>query len=345
MSVLTTIIASVVIFGLIIFLHELGHFLAARISGVAVNEFALGMGPTIFRFKSKNGETWYSLRALPIGGFCAMEGEDEDSESEHSFGKAPLLNRVIIIVAGAFMNLVLGFTVLCILVCSDSAITSKTVSNFYDGAVTQESGLEVGDTFYSINGRRLYVANDIIYEMMRVDDGVADVVVIRDGEQVELNDFRFGTVTAEDGTTSIQIDFTVYPIAKTFGTVLGEALRETLSTMRLIYVSIFDLITGNVAFNQLSGPVGIVSAIGTAASYGIKSIANLMAFISINLGIVNLLPFPALDGGRLVLLLVEGVTRKKLPQKYEGLINIAGLALLMLLMVAVTYNDITKLFG
>lgn len=342
-NILLTILAAVVTFGLIIFVHEFGHFFTAKLSGVKVNEFALGMGPTIL--KKKKGDTTYALRAIPIGGFCAMEGEDEDSDSEGAFGKAPLFNRILIIIAGAVMNILLGLIIIAILISTDSAITSKKVSSFYENAQTQQSGLMVGDEFYSINGRRLFVADDIIYEMYRAKDGIADVTVIRDGEKITLEDFAFGTYVDEaSGSNMITIDFTVYPIEKTLGNVVKETFRETGSTIRLIFVSVIDLITGNTALNELSGPVGIITVISEATTYGIRSLLNLMSFITINLGVFNLLPLPALDGGRLVFLVIEGVIGKKINPKFEAVVHVVGFALLLILMLFVTYNDVTRLF-
>lgn len=334
-------LAAIFTFGLLIFIHEFGHFITAKMSKVKVNEFALGMGPAIFKFT--RGDTQYSLRAFPIGGYCSMEGEDENNDSEGSFNKAPVWNRILIVAAGAIMNLLLGFVVLTSLIGSEDAIISKTVSVFYEDAVTQQSGLEIGDTFYSINGRRLYVANDIIYEMRYAENGIADVVVIRNGEKVELNDFQFNSTLNDDGTWSIKVDFAVLPIEPTFGSVLKEAGLETASTIRLIVASVIDLIAGRVSAKSITGAVGIVVIIGQASAQGLKTLLNLLAFLSINLGIMNILPLPALDGGRLMFLLFEAVTGKRLNPKYEGIVHTIGFVLLLLLLLFVTYNDITRL--
>lgn len=341
MTILLTILAAVVTFGVVILVHEGGHFVTAKLCGIRVNEFSLGMGPKLFSFGK--GETRYSLRLFPIGGFVSMEGEDEESDDPRSFQKAKVWKRILVVVAGAFMNLILGFVVMIAVVNCDSVITSRTVSGFYDGAATQASGLEVGDTILSVNGRKCYIANDILYEFARVDSGTAEMVVLRDGKRVTLPAVTFATAQTEDGTNQIIIDFTVLPIEKNVGTVLQESARWTVSFARLIFLSLVDLVTGRVAVNNLSGPVGIVSTIATAVNYGWQPLLQLLALITINLGIFNLLPLPALDGGKFFLLVLEAIRRKPIPEKYEAIINTVGFVLLMLLMVFVTFNDIVRL--
>lgn len=340
MNIVITVLAAIFVFGFIIFFHELGHFTLAKLSGVTVREFSIGMGPKLF---SWGKTTKYSLRALPIGGFVSMEGEDEESADAGSFSRAPIINRILIILAGGVMNLLLGFLIIVILTSTQGAIVSKTVAEFSDNALTQQTGLAVGDTIYSINGRRLYVANDIIYEMQRVKDGTADVIVIRDGEKTEIKNVKFATTVDEDGNTGIVIDFKVVGQPKTVFSVLKEAALKTLSIMRLVVVTVIDLITGNVAVNNLSGPIGIVTIISKAAAVSFESLMNLMAMISINLGIFNLLPLPALDGGKMVFIIYEGITKKKPNPKFEVAVTVVGFVLLIGLMLFVSYNDITRL--
>ena len=340
MSLFITILASILVFGSVIFIHELGHFVTAKLCGIKVNEFSLGMGPALLRFEK--GDTTYALRLLPIGGFVSMEGEDEESDDEHSFSKAKVWKRFLVVAAGAVMNMILGFLVLVILVCRQSAITSRTVSVFSENASTQASGLQVGDEILAVNGRRCFIADDVIYELVRTQNGTADLTVLRDGKKVLLEDVAFTTQETEEGMSLI-IDFKVLPIEKTFFNVVKEAGLWTCSLSRMIFLSLIDLVTGRVAINNLSGPVGIVTVISEAASIGWEPILLILAVITINLGIFNLIPFPALDGGKLFLLLVEGIRRKALPEKYEIVINLAGFAALMLLMLFVTYNDIARL--
>jgi len=340
---IVTLIASVFVFGLIIFAHELGHYLAARFSGIKVLEFSVGMGPALLKWKRK--DTQYSVRLLPIGGYCNMEGEDEESDGEGSFSNAPVGNRMLVILAGAALNLLLGFLVIVGLTISSARIWTRTISAFSADAVTQSSGLEIGDTIIAVNGRNMYIANDVIYEMLRIKGRHADVVVLRDGERVALSNVEFNIVQNAGGMNDIKLDFGLTDVPKTVGNVINEAVMWTVSVTRLIFMSVIDLITGNVAINQLSGPIGIIEVIGQAARVDFYSLFYILAIITINLGVMNVLPLPALDGGRLLILISELLTGKRLNPKYEGYIHAGGFVLLMLLMVFVTYNDVTKLFG
>ncbi len=338
-----SIIVSMLVFGVVIMIHELGHFIMAKNSGIKVNEFSIGMGPQLFG--KTVGDTLYSVRALPIGGYVAMEGEDEESDAEGAFNSVPVQSRIGVVVAGAIMNIILGFIVLFYLTSTQPAITSRTVSSFYDGAMTQQTGLMVNDEIIAINGRKCYIANDIIYEFARTQNGVADFTVIRNGEKVELENVTFDTYMDEEtGVKQMVIDFTVYPVEKTVPNMAKEAFNWTISIARMVFLSLVDLVTGNVAINQMSGPVGIVSTISEAVSYGLESVLMILAMITINLGVFNLLPFPALDGGRLVFLLIELVRGKPIDQKYEMWVNAAGMIMLLGFMVFVTFSDITRLF-
>ncbi|MBQ5782596.1 MAG: site-2 protease family protein [Oscillospiraceae bacterium] len=342
MSFLVQALASVFVFSSVIFIHELGHFIVAKMSGITVNEFSLGMGPRLIGFTK--GETEYSLRLLPIGGFVAMEGEDEESDNEGAFSKAPVQNRIAVVVAGAVMNLVLGFFVLVFLTSQQDAITSKTISMFHENAMTQQTGLQVDDEIIAVNGRRCYIANDIIYEFARTQNGVADFTVRRDGKIVQLEDVTFETYVDENNIKQLVIDFYVYPEEKTILTVIDEASKWTMSLARTVFLSLIDLVTGNVPINQMSGPVGIVTVISEAASIGFDQVLLILALITINLGVFNLVPFPALDGGRLLFLLLELVRGKPIKQKYEIWVNTAGMGILLAFMAFVTFSDITKLF-
>lgn len=342
MSFLVQALASVFVFSSVIFIHELGHFIVAKMSGITVNEFSLGMGPRLIGFTK--GETEYSLRLLPIGGFVAMEGEDEESDNEGAFSKAPVQNRIAVVVAGAVMNLILGFFVLVFLTSQQDAITSRTISMFHENAMTQQTGLQVDDEIIAVNGRRCYIANDIIYEFARTQNGVADFTVRRDGKIVQLEDVTFETYVDENNIKQLVIDFYVYPEEKTVLTVIDEASKWTMSLARTVFLSLIDLVTGNVPINQMSGPVGIVTVISEAASIGFEQVLLILALITINLGVFNLVPFPALDGGRLLFLLLELVRGKPIKQKYEIWVNTAGMGILLAFMAFVTFSDITKLF-
>lgn len=333
-------LACVFVFGMVIFIHELGHYCAAKFSGITVIEFALGMGPTVL-YKVKNG-TRYALRLLPIGGAVTMEGEDEESAKPGSFTQAPVGNRILVTVAGAVMNLLLGFVVLVVVTCMEPNIISSQVAEFHEGASTQASGLMVNDTIVAVNGRRCYITNDIMYEFARTQNGTADLTVVRNGKKVELPQVVFET-KEENGMKQLVVDFKVYAEEKTLANIIKEAGNTTLSYVRLVVVSLFDLLTGRVAVNQMSGPVGIVTIISQATGYGLQYVLQIMALITVNLGVFNLVPFPALDGGRLMFLLLEVVRKKPINQKFEIIVNAAGFMLLMLLMLFVAFNDVTRL--
>ena len=344
-----SIVLALLIFEIIIVIHELGHFIVAKSCGVKVNEFAIGMGPAII--KKKKGETLYALRAFPIGGYCSMEGEDAQSPDERAFCKKSVPKRMAIVVAGVVMNLILGYVMIIINTAWTAPITSTKISWFEENAKSQSTGLEIGDEIIRINGMRIFTPTDLSYQFQNDDDSIFDMTVIRNGEKIDLENVAFST---KDKT--MHIDFKVQPIDATVGTVLTHSLKETASDARLIYISLSDLIRGKYSIRDLSGPVGIVDTIGdvidnqTDEDTGIdwagliQTMLSLGSFITINIGIFNLLPLPALDGGRLIFLIIEGIRRKPVPPEKEGMVHFAGLALLMILMVVVTVSDVIKLF-
>lgn len=346
MNFFVTAIITVIVFGIVIFIHELGHFISAKACGVRVNEFALGMGPKIVSFKKK--ETQYSLRLLPIGGYVQMEGEDSQSSDERAFSNKSVWKRIIIVSAGAIMNLILGFLVVCITVSVYTpVISTTTVAEFNDNALTQSCGLAVGDRIIKINDRKINIDRDIIFELQRDDDLIVDMVVIRNGEKVELKDVKFEYTNVHDEKSgqdykSFVIDFKVFGEKKSFFGVLRQSFYESIVIAKSIWVSLIDLVR-NFQLNKISGFVGVGEVIGEAAGLGFDYLLNIFAFITINLGIFNLLPIPALDGGRLLFLLIEAVRRKPIPPKYEGIIHTAGFLALILLMVIVTFKDIFML--
>lgn len=334
------IIMALIFFGFIIAIHELGHFVSAKLSGVKVYEFAIGMGPAIF--KIHRGQTKYALRVLPIGGYVNM-GEDEESDDEKAFVNAPTYKKIIILAAGAVMNLLLGYIIVCIMLANQSLIGTNKIVRFHESAVSNSYGLQVGDEIYKINETRVYSSYDVSFLMSRDDDGIINFVVKRDGEKVRLDNVQFKT-EVRDGTTFITYDFTVLGIKNSFLNVVKNSFGTTFSYGRIIWLSLFDLVTGHYGFSELAGPVGTVTVIAqTAASRNYDSVYMLFAFITINVGIFNLLPLPALDGGRLFFLFIELIRRKKINPKYEGYVHAAGMAALLLLMVAVTFNDIVNL--
>lgn len=447
-SVLTTIaliLIGVLLFELIIFIHEFGHFITAKKSGIKVNEFSLGMGPKIFSFGK--GETKYSLRIFPIGGFCAMEGEDEESPEPRAFNNAKIWKRMIVVIAGAVMNIILGFVLMFVVVVQQDAYSSTEVQSFPATSFSSCTGLQSGDVIKEINGYGISTSMDFNYpistaELKTVDGSTleiykedcgnnlynmavslvqdknnklsdeqvskvnellskstneivkakskedafsvyenyykeindacgikdykvekiveketrkrytADILVERNGEEKLLKNVQFFTYTTKDNSDpQVSIDFYVKPIDKTIGSVLSQTFKQTISTCKMIYASLGGLLTGKFGLKDMSGPIGIASAVTTVASESlasgfmsaVNSIIYVMMIITVNLGLFNMLPFPALDGGRFVFLIIEAIRGKSVPRKVEAIVNGIGMGLLILLMILITANDIFKL--
>lgn len=335
------IIYTILIFGLIIFIHELGHFTVAKLSGVTIHEFSLGMGPTIYKYQGPKVK--YSLRLLPIGGYVAMEGEDAESDDENAFSKKPIWQRMLVVIAGAFMNLVLGLAIMIGIYATQPVYNSSTVANFMENATTQASGLQVGDKIIKMNKTKILVDRDIVYELLRDSDGIIDMKVVRDGKKIDLPNVKFD-ITGEGDQRKLNFDFKVLGVDRSFLSTLDYSFKNTISLARNSWLSIADLFTGKLGINDLSGPVGVGQVVNQASGQGFMSILQLVAFITISIGMFNLLPFPALDGGRFVFLIVELIRKKPVNPKIEGYVNAAGLVLLLGLMVIVTFKDIIKLF-
>ena len=332
------ILIAILFFELIIIVHEGGHFIAARLMKIRVNEFSIGMGPKVFQFKK--GETTYSLRWVLFGGYCAMEGENEDSDDERAFSNKKVIQRIFVVVAGALMNLVLGFIIVGIIVGSQNLVGTTTIAKFDENAKSAQV-LMAGDTIKSIDGMRVYTSTDVTTGLTRSADNTLDMVIIRNGKEKK--------VTAEfdmeeyEGKQYIQMDFWILGVKKTFSSVIKETAMQFMSYARMVFLSLHDLITGRYGVSDLSGPVGAVSVVSTAVKTSGLSMLRIMALLTINVGLFNLFPIPALDGWRLFLLIFEGIFRKKLPSKWEWAINAVGLALLLLLMAVITFSDISKL--
>ena len=346
------VILAILLFGVLIFVHELGHFTTAKLSGVQVNEFALFMGPAIW--KKQKGETTYSLRCIPIGGYCAMEGEDGESDNPRAFGRAKVWKRLIILVAGSFMNFFCGFLILLL-------VLAFTGGGFYTRQITAivperpfAGTLQVGDELLAINGERVYVGADITMLLDRDTDGHQDITVRRNGEKLKLKNVPIARdYVGEDGTALY--GFHIGAEEKTVTSVFSNAWRNCLDFARLVRLGLQDLFTGRAGIKDMSGPVGIVSEVakqGTQAEsvgMGIAQVLYLFSFIAVNLAVMNLLPIPALDGGRVVCLLVtaaaEKILRKKINPKYEGYLNGAFMILLLVFMGLIVFKDVFQLFG
>ncbi|MBQ7718224.1 MAG: RIP metalloprotease RseP [Clostridia bacterium] len=330
-----TIIAAILIFGVLIFVHEFGHFTTAKLFGVKVHEFAIGMGPAIF--KRKKGETDYSLRILPIGGYVKLEGEDFASDDERAFNKCPPLKRIIILASGAFMNVLTGFLLFVLIFSFAAQIPSTVIEKVYEGTPAAEAGILAGDRIRSINGKRVNIYSDISFTLFEDDGKDAQIEIDRGTERMTFN-----LTPAKDGERSI---IGIYPVLESpgVGTVLRNAYYNTFFVVRVVIVSLKMLITGQVGVSEMSGPVGIVGEIGQAAKSGILDVLNFAALIAVNLGVMNMLPLPALDGGRIFFILLELIFGKPVSPKIEGYIHAIGLVILLLLMLVITYSDIMKL--
>lgn len=334
------ILIAILFFELIIIVHEGGHFLAARLMKIRVNEFSIGMGPKLFQFKKK--DTKYTLRLVLFGGYCSMEGEDSSSEDENAFFKKKVWQRIFVVVAGAIMNLILGFIIVLIIVCSQNLVGTTQIAKFEDNAMSAQSGLQVGDIIKSIDGLKVYTTNDVSTGFSRSDDDTVDMVIVRDGKEENIS-VTFSTEEYE-GRNYIMMDFWLLGKDKTVGGVMSQTFKETMSYARMVFLSVHDLLVGKYGVSDISGPVGAVSVVSDAVKTSSISMLRIMALLTINVGLFNLFPIPALDGWRLFVLIAEGITKKKLPQKAEYLINAIGLVLLLALMCLVTFSDITKLF-
>ena len=363
---LLTILAAVLLFGIIILIHEWGHYFVAKRCGIRVNEFSLGMGPKLLQFGK--GETRYTIRLLPIGGYCAMEGEDEETADPRCFIKQKVWKRLLVVVAGAVMNFLLGFGVLvtALSVCvrkvanADYALYSTTqIAELSDQALSYQTGLRVGDTIIAVDGAPIFSDFDLMYLMQTDEDGVLDLTVRRkvDGNQqkVVLKGVTFPYAENENGSY-LNYEFKVVGEKKTVGTTFKRAAKLEASYGALVWRSLGGIVTGQFQLNDLSGPVGTVGVIGDAVEDavqdaekgsldGLYSLFMLVVLITVNVGVFNLLPLPALDGGRLLFLLIEAVTRRKVPPKFEGTVHVIGMALLFGLMLLVTFSDISRLFA
>ena len=356
-----SVIFAIFLVSVLIFVHELGHFTAAKLSGVQVNEFSMFMGPAIW--KKQVGETLYAIRCIPIGGYCAMEGEDGGSDNPRSFDKAAWWKRLIILAAGAAMNFLIGVVLMVIVVlmvgvCLPGKQTAvPVIASFEDYAtVNGENGLQAGDRIVEVDGEKLYSYSDFSMILSLNPGDVHDITVRRNGEKVVLKDFLLEKheVTLENGSTGLRYGINFTLSTPNFWEKLGMAWNQSLDTVRMVRLSLQMLLGGKVGIKDMSGPVGIVSEmskVAAASDSKVTALLNMLyfgGFIAINLAVMNLLPIPALDGGRIVCLLitvvVEAITKKKINPKYEGYLHGAGMILLLALMAIIMFKDVIFLF-
>ena len=349
------ILAAILVFGVLIAVHELGHFMAAKACGVRVNEFSIGMGPALW--KKQKGETQYSLRLFPVGGFCAMEGEEEDSDDPAALNNQGFWAKLLIFAAGAAMNFLAGLLIILALYAGAQAFYEPVVVGFADGCPLESAeGLQTGDRILRIDGERVYVYSDISLLLGLNKTGVFDLVVERSGEKVTLRQLPMEPRTYTDQNGKPYTCYGLYFGAEeaTLGRKLSYTWNNAVDFVRLVRLSLKMLVTGEAGLRDLSGPVGIVSTMTEVGEQSgstraaVENIAYLAALIAVNLAVMNLLPIPALDGGHILFLAVDAVSmalfRKKVPSKYAAAINTAGFVVLMGFMLLITVKDVFQIF-
>lgn len=335
-----TIIAAIILFGIIVFIHELGHFLFAKKAGVRIHEFAIGMGPKIYSFQK--GETKYSIRLLPLGGYVSMEGEDGESNDPRAFGEKTLLQRASIIFAGPFFNIVLAALLLIPVFAYTGTPSDKNIlGQVLENTPAIEAGLEANDKIIEINGVKISNWQDIVDNLQKETSNPVNIKVERDNT---TKDFTVMPEKNEQGKYVIGIAPTY---DKSIIKAIPRAFVATWDMIKQMLTFVVQLFTGTIPGgfeNSVAGPVGVIGIVSDAARMGIINLIYIASVISLNLGILNLLPIPALDGGRLLFLLIEAIRGKKLDPNKEATIHTVGLMLLMGFMLFVTYKDILKLF-
>ncbi len=412
---ITTILIALLVFGVITAIHEFGHFIVAKLCNVKVLKFAIGMGPCLL--KKQIGETEYSLRLFPIGGYCSMEGEDESSDNERAFNNKKPWQRFLVLVAGATMNIILGFILIIIVTCMDTEICENKIGGFRANATSSQCGLQVGDEIIKIDNMHVFTETDISYKLANTTDDTFDLTVKRNGEKIKLNDVKFyhqyyyfyyyyaGTdeatneqiiiknpddysadelknfekipvsdienITDEEKkyiklaklttdemqskytqeelaqflTAESTFDFYIITKEKSFFGVVDYSFKKTVTYSRLIVMTLVDLLRGKYGIKDMSGPIGIIDVLSDATESGIYDVLLIVIIITINVGVFNLLPLPALDGGRIVFVIIEAIRKKPVPPEAEGILHFIGFALLMLLTLVVTFSDISKFFA
>lgn len=335
------VLFAILFFGLIIALHEFGHFITAKIFKIKVNEFSIGMGPTLL--KKQKGETQYSLRLFPVGGFVSLEGEDEESDDNRAFGNQKAWKRFIVIAAGAALNVILGLVLMGIVLGMEGRLSTTVVGDVSTSLEEIDNSVKVGDKILAINGSKVISARDLYYQLYRDPDGVFDITLKRGDEKITLKDIKI-RYSAEKGYCDLVVGSEKVGALN----IIPGAVKETASMTKLIFLSLADMIKGQYGLKDLSGPIGTIGIVAETAGNAVSTsdysgIIFILAFITVNIGIVNLLPLPALDGGRLFFIIIESIFRKPIPKKFEAVVHAAGLILLLGLMVLISFNDIVNL--
>lgn len=330
---MTTAITAIIIFFIVVLVHEFGHFATAKLVGIKVQEFSIGMGPRITKFNK--GETEYSLRILPIGGYVKMEGEDEKSDDERSFSNKSPISRILVLASGAIMNFLLAliiYFVISIVIGSPTTIIDKVTEN----GPADTAGIKSGDEIVSINNEKIENWQESKGIITNAEDEI-NITVLRDEKSLS---FSLTPEKDENDNKLIGISSKTRP---SFIGSIKYAFNNLIFMISLMFDFIKMALTGNVSTSDVAGPIGVVQLIGETTKYGFLSVLNLAAFININLGFFNLLPIPALDGSRILFILIELLRGKPLDPEKEGMIHFIGFALLMALMIFISYNDLSRL--
>ncbi|MDR5658228.1 RIP metalloprotease RseP [Serpentinicella sp. ANB-PHB4] len=335
---MVTAIVAIIVFGLLVFIHELGHFGVAKWVGIKVHEFAIGMGPKIVNFKK--GETTYSLRLLPLGGYVRMEGEDEKSNDQRSFNNKPVLHRIGVVIAGPIMNIILGVILFTVIFYNITGVPTTTINDIAEDSPAHYVDVQPGDEIVSVNNKKISTWDNIVEEINMSQGETINVELLRDNEVITK---RITPIISED-TNQYMIG--IYPVTNRS---VMLAIENSLKQTRMIITGIFDFFRGLIVrqenvLDDVVGPVGIISLVSEASRAGWIYVTQLAGLISINLAIMNLLPIPALDGSRILFLIVEAFRGRPIDPEKEGMIHIIGFTLLILMMIMVTYKDITGLF-
>lgn len=335
------IILSILLFGILIFIHELGHYVTARIFNVAITEFSIGMGPKLISKISKKTGIAYSIRLLPIGGYVSMVGEDEESDNENAFHRKPIWQRMIVSAAGSVSNILLGFIVMFIIMATMPNLGTVQVAGFPEGATSKEQ-IQENDIIKEIDGHKVHILGELSYYISRYGNEPTTVTVLRNGEKITLNDVVFPTMTSSGVVFGLR-DFNVYPASKNISTVVKNGFYQAILSIRSVTDSLQDLFTRKYGIDDMSGPVGVIQVISTSAKTSGYQLWNIFVLLAMNLGIMNMLPFPALDGGRVLMLFIELIIRRPVNKKVEGYINLVGMLLLFGFMALITVKDISGL--
>lgn len=382
---MVTAIVTILMFLVMVSLHEFGHFIVGRLLKFNILEYSIGFGPAIL--KSKKTKTQYSLRVIPFGGYCKFDGEDGGSDDPGAFYKQAVWKRFLVVMAGGVFNVILGFVLFLIIVPMNSPVATNVVESVVEHSYLEQSGVLPGDKIVEINGHNISFYDDITLYKQDFSKGSDVELKVKRGEETltfntrateqvivqSITENGIDVATSINGYDSVEhYDYTedmpkdestigqvstytnyligFKPVMEdiNFGNVWREAWNETRFVVKLVYQSLWQMITGKIGVDQMAGPVGIVSEVNTAVNSGEDSfmyVLNLIALLTINLGVFNLLPIPALDGGRLFFMLIEMIRRKPIPPEKEGMVHAIGMMLLFGLIIFVSFNDIMRLFG